>query len=261
MDHLVDHLDTKKRIAAAQSLLLENTTSLEKFSAIRVVLSGINPRIDELLQRADSELHTLKKLYEGNVIDLALEHLPESTEEEKKRKRALVLFVSTWKDLSGEVARVSLEMQTIDQAQTSVATVQGSGKILGGAKGAFGIVTVVAVGIVLALQTVAVQLSIQNQGCGELVGSGTAFALPGLSVPNGPISENATVVATLPPLTLTIDGNQTGKVILSALTFNLTIDVPQNAKDILLDDISLVGKIVSVNLSSQKQHTLVLVCS
>jgi hypothetical protein len=256
----MDHLDSRKRIASAQKLLLETTTSLEKFTAIRTILAGYNPKIDELLARADHELATLSKIYDGKLIELGLEHLPEETEEEKKRKRALVAFLATWKDLSGEVSRVATELDTINSSNDVSAQARSGGKILTDAKGAFGIVTIVAVGIVVALQVTSVTVDIKNVGCGTLEGTGTAVSLPGLSVPSGPIKEGAVVRATLPPLTLTIDGTTPGSVVLSAISFSLSIDLPSNIVAAELDGVSLLSNKTVLALATQKNHTLALIC-
>ena len=98
--------EARKRLQAAQTLLLELSTTREKFTAIRNLINGIHPKIDSALHQCDEHLSTWDKIESGDVIHLTADHLPENTEEEKRRKKFLLLFIKSWKDLKGEVARV-----------------------------------------------------------------------------------------------------------------------------------------------------------
>lgn len=148
----MDHNDVKARFAAGQKLLLEETTTREKFESIRTLIKGINPSVDKALEHASRSLSDYEKLHKGEIIELAAEHLSENNEEEKKRKKALLLLIKNWKQLQSEVQRVQGEFEKAEQGQgkaetASNAAVAGS-KILAGAKGPFGIITLVAVVIV-----------------------------------------------------------------------------------------------------------------
>lgn len=138
--------DSRERILAAQKILLEETTTKEKFEAIRALIKGINPHIDKLLAESSKAISNLEKVQKGDVIQLSAEALPEETEEEKKRKRAVLLFIKSWKDLQSEIERVRSEFSKERQTLTEQAS--NFGRIISLAKGPFGIVTIAAVVIV-----------------------------------------------------------------------------------------------------------------
>ena len=138
------YTDTKKRIEAAYTLLQEESTSREKFESIRTFIKGINPQLDKQLTSVSGALSDMEKLQKGQVIELSAEHLPERTEEDKRRKRALVLFIRTWKQLASEVERVRAEFEKIREQESVAEKATSASKIVGLAKGPFGIITVVA---------------------------------------------------------------------------------------------------------------------
>src|SRR3989344_1543301 len=155
----LDAKESHKRIIAAQALLLEQTTSKEKFEHVRTLLTGINPQLDSALERCAEGISMLDKLVKGDVISLTAENLSENTEEEKRRKRMLLLFIQGWKDLKNEVARVEKELSQ-DSSPTSGERASAWGRVLGVAKGPLGIITLVAVGIVVAMQAISVEVVI-----------------------------------------------------------------------------------------------------
>ncbi len=144
--------DTKKRILAAQKILLEPSSSREKFDSLRTLTKGINPKLDKILDTCASSLKEVEKLHQGQLIELTAEHLPEYTEEEKRRKNALLFFIKNWKDLKSEVNRIRAELDVKDGQSNSLHNhALHWGKIIGFAKGPFGIITLAAIIIVTFL--------------------------------------------------------------------------------------------------------------
>jgi hypothetical protein len=241
--------------------LLEPTTSREKFAHIRTLLYGINPQLDSALERAARELSTLDKVLGGDVISLTAENLPEQTDEQKRRKKAVVFFVGNWNTLKSEVARVEKELAAAKQADTPEGKVSHVKKIFNFAKGPLGITTIVAVGIVLTMQTVAVEVTIKNQGCSPMTPSGSLpIPLPGLSLPKEPIENGGSAVATIPGLTFTIDGTQRSSLNAKALGFSMGFQLSGSMQDVRLDGVSLLGKTTVARLSEKNEHELVFVC-
>ena len=257
----MNYSDAHKRLLAVQALLLEPSTTREKFSSIRALLKGVHPDIDRALDACEREISTIEKFMQGAVIELMGERLPESTEEEKKRKKALLFFINTWNSLKGEVTRVQGELQASNNAQNSADKASYWGRIFNFAKGPFGIITVAAVGLVILLQTTSVSLTIRNDGCGTMQTSASIpVSLPGISLPSEPIESGGSAVARIPPLTFTVDGTVPGLVTLKALTFSATFQLPNNITGVTLDRVSLMHKKQDIHLSESKEHTLTLSC-
>ena len=145
----MDPLDTKKRIFAAYKLLTEKTTSKQKLESVKALIKGINPRIDKLLDESSKAFSDLEKLQKGEVIEFTAEHLPENTEEEKRRKKALLWFIRNWKSLQNEMDRVKKEFEKGSQGTEQ--KIQSGGRIVAFAKGPFGLITILAVVIVIGL--------------------------------------------------------------------------------------------------------------
>ncbi|GEM_PF-2531928 len=139
----------QKRLKAALNLLSNpELFSHSNFESIRTLVKGIDPKIDRALDSLTHSLSHLEKIHEGDVINLAAEALPEETEEQKKRKKALLFFIKNLNELKSEIARVEKELETAQQNNSSRQQAMSSGKIIHFAKGPFGIVTLVAVVIV-----------------------------------------------------------------------------------------------------------------
>ena len=254
--------DVHAKVQAAQSLLLEPTTSREKLTAIRLLIQGINPKLDSVLSECDEHISYIEKAFQGQVIDLSVEYLPENTEEEKRRKKALLLLLNSWNKLKGEVARVKAEMDAANNASDVATKSSRWGRIFGGAKGPLGIITGLAVVIVVVMQQTAVTMTIQNQGCGAFKASGSMpIRLPGLKLPNGTIENGQSAEAVIPPLTFTIDGTQPGLLTLKALTFTVSLQLPASVGSVILDGTSLLNTKQDIQLSKSKNHTLVLQCA
>src|SRR3989338_694 len=256
----LDAKESHKRILASQALLLEETTSKEKFQHVRALLTGINPQLDSALERCAEGISTLDKLVKGDVLSLSAENLPENTEEEKKRKKAILFFVGSWNKLKSEVARVEKELASAEKSGTPGEKANAWRKIFNFAKGPLGLITIAAVGIVLTMQAVSVQIVIKNEGCGTLTpGAAIPFSMPGLSIPKE-IANGGAAIATVPGLTITVDATQQGSIRAEALNYGMDFDLPSNVHDIHLDGESLLGKETIVRLSDMKEHELVLTC-
>lgn len=138
-------LDSKERFLAAYKLLSEESTTLDKIESVRKLIFGLNPKVDKILNVCSDVLSKIEKLQKEEVIELTAEGLSEENEEQKKRKRALLLFIRSWKDLQSEVERVQSELESGNGQQSLEQKVQSGAKIVSFAKGPFGIMTVLAV--------------------------------------------------------------------------------------------------------------------
>lgn len=143
-------MDQRKRIEAAYKILDQDSTSFEKFESARSLIQGINPHLDKLLESCSKELSKLQKLQKGEVIELSAEQLPEETEEEKKRKRILLLFIKNYKALRSEVKRMQKELENPED-KTSKEQWDTVSRIVAFAKGPFGIITAIAIIIVITV--------------------------------------------------------------------------------------------------------------
>ncbi|MBI2327875.1 hypothetical protein HYU92_06165 [Candidatus Curtissbacteria bacterium] len=137
--------DSKERFLAAGRLLTQESTTIEKFEEIRKLIRGINPRVDRLLELCSDALSKIEKLKKGEVIELAAEQLPEKTEKEKRRKKAILFFARSWKELQSEVERVRSELADRNKKKSSQEQMASFGKIAASARGPFGIITLGAV--------------------------------------------------------------------------------------------------------------------
>ena len=146
--------DTYQKILAAEKLLFEETTTVGKIDSIRTLLKNIDPRIDETLNLLIKTLSNLEKLYKLEIIELTAENLPQETEEQKNRKKRILLFIRTWNQLKSEVNRVKtqLEQSQLNNKNSKENKMETFEKIASGAKGPFGLITLAAVviaGVVL----------------------------------------------------------------------------------------------------------------
>lgn len=250
----------RKNIESALELLDENSTTFDKFESIRTLLKGLNPKIDSALSTCSKQLKHIENLQEGNVIDLTAENLPEQTPEQKKREKAILLFLRHWNELEDEVERVQKELDNSQQPGNSHhPAVSTSGKILGLAKGPLGITTIIAVAAVVIMQAISVKVAVKNVGCDPINLGLIPIPLPGLSLPKDPIAPGAEGVATLPPLNVTVDATTPGKFTLS--TIGLSKEFEVDNVDVAVNGKSLAGQKTSINLGSSKQHSVVANCS
>lgn len=137
--------EQKQRLEAARKILQQETTTLEKCQSLLTFASGINPRIDAKLESFKKTLSGLRHLQKGEIIDLSLEALPEDTEEQKKRKKALLFFLKHFRELEGEIERVKGELEKVKEGKVKGEEIATFSQIGALAKGPFGIITALAV--------------------------------------------------------------------------------------------------------------------
>lgn len=137
----MDISNTSSRLQEANKLLVEDQTSAEKLESLSVILKGLNPKLDQALTDCTKTLSKIEKLQSGDVVSLSAESLPEETEEQKKRKKAILAFIRTWEDLKSEFERVKLELTSSKDSQQQL---QSAGRIAAFAKGPLGIITILA---------------------------------------------------------------------------------------------------------------------
>lgn len=133
---------THEKLNSAYELLQGGTISLDAFSQVITLLKGLHPELDKKLAVSSELLNKLQKIQSGDIIALSADALPEETEEDKKRKKALIFFINSINNLKSEIKRVQTELNKTDTSSNSF------DKIVYGAKGPFGIITIVAVMIV-----------------------------------------------------------------------------------------------------------------
>ncbi|MEK7129946.1 MAG: hypothetical protein AAB803_02905 [Patescibacteria group bacterium] len=250
----------EKRVLAAQDILQAKEINRATFESLRSLLSGIHPRIDRTLSAAGTSLKHIDQIQKGDAIGLVVESLPEITPEQKKRKKAILLFLKFWNDLKGEVSRIEKELGQAKIAK-SHGTTRAMGRIWAGAKGPLGIITLVAAGIV-ALKATEVSIVIKNVGCRPMTPMGSiAVNIPGLMLPSETIPTGGEAVAKLPPLHVSVDATSPNQVQLKmyGLTYNFSLETSDIR--LIFDGKILNGTKTSLNLGSQKQHTLVAKCN
>src|SRR5438309_1861239 len=120
--------DLNQKLDSALKLLAGDSTTFEKFKSVHNLLKGVDPRIDTHLEKVSKALSTYEKLAEGNFIQLTTEHLPEESEKDKKRKKALLFLIRSWNDLKSEVNRVRQELNS-DQGKNADNQLMRYGKI------------------------------------------------------------------------------------------------------------------------------------
>lgn len=250
--------EIQKRLRAAEELLSTTTTSKSKFDSIRALISGINPRLDKKLAELSTMISQIEKLGSGDILELGLEAIPTYTEKDKKRKKLLLLYFNMWKDLKAEVKRVENELSQPNQ--TAKPQTNPLSKIASLAKGPLGLVTVLAVGIVF-INSQAAQIQIKNNGC-EMMDPRISLPFPiaGIKLPDKPIPDGREGIASLPPLTLNVDGTISGRLKLTVLGISMTFDMPASGMSVLWDGKELLGTRTETSLTARSEHMLVISC-
>ncbi len=248
---------TRKRLVAARDLLNDSTTTRAKLVALTTLLTGVHPKTDALLMECNKALSIVGQIEDGDVIRLSAESFPERTEEEKKRKRALLLFIKNWKDLQSEVGRIQAEL---DGAQADPSSqVSMWGKIFAFSKGPLIVIGVVAAALT-TLSATSVPITIKNNGCSTINTSGSLpFSIPGLSLPKEPIVSGGEGIANVPPLTVVIE-EKAGVLTFGALGLSMRVELTSAVTDVTFNGISLLGKKTEVELSERESHELTLSC-
>lgn len=258
--------ELEKRLRAADKLLRGETTTRAKFESIRTQLKGINSRLDQALAKTSKALKKLEQVQKGKVIDLTLEHLPEKTKQQKKRKKALLLFFRYWKQLRSEVKRVKKELKSQQSSPHPPVVKKASTftKIMASAKGPLGLITALAVGLAAAglyLSANSVRVTITNQNCQTINPRfDLPVKIPGLELPDQPITAGGQATMKLPPLKFTVDGTGGRQVLLKAYGLKFNFALENASIDVLLNDTSLLGTRTTVKLGSQPEHQLVIQC-
>lgn len=247
--------EIKERVQAAMVILNEGSTSLEKVQSAVGLLKGVNKKLDMMLVVCEKSCAQIELAKEGAVIELATELMPADTEEEKKRKKLILVFIRTWTDLRNEVSRIQADLEAGKSPEDSSFWLSA----LSAAKGPLAVVTLVAIGIGVMSQT-SVDVVIQNEGCSTIYGTGVPISIPGLVIPSAPIAAGQSATMTIPPLTLTVDGTSGTGLKLSSLVFSFTFGFSKAVTDIQLNDKSLLGRVSTVELGSSESHTLRLIC-
>lgn len=134
------------RYQEALKLLTQETTSIEKFESIKTILAGQNEKLDRILENCTGALLKIDNLAKGDVISLVADAIPAKSEEEKRRKKAILLFIKYTKELKTEVERINTQLGQKNTNQTG-----NFAKIFALAKGPLGIITILALLIALAL--------------------------------------------------------------------------------------------------------------
>ncbi len=141
--------DTHKRIMSAYELLQSGSISIDTFEHIRTILKGLHPGIDKKLEACSKALGKIEKIGSGDLITLSTESLPEGTEEQKKRKKALIFFITSIKDLRSEINRINKEFTNAEKSgNTQQSGLKSWGRIIAFGKGPFGIVTLIALVVI-----------------------------------------------------------------------------------------------------------------
>lgn len=139
--------DLHKKLISAFDLVSGTSISVAAFESVRELVKGFHPGLDEKLEVCSKALDTLQKIENFDVISLSVEHLPEESEKQKKRKKALLFFINCVKDLQSEIKRVDAQM---NQSNGSVQNnLSHFGTIVKYARGPLGFITLVAVVIVV----------------------------------------------------------------------------------------------------------------
>lgn len=137
-----------KKIEVAYTLLGEDVTTIQKFEYVSTLIKGINPTVDKHLKNCAEAIVKLKKLQEGDILDLSKDLIPVNTEQEKKRKKILLTFINSWNQLRGEVKLLNEKLQDVSVSKDDLLTGQNVvdfRKIITGLKGPFGMITIAAV--------------------------------------------------------------------------------------------------------------------
>lgn len=249
----------EKRVRAAADLLQAKEINRATFESLRSLLSGIHPRIDRTLASLSASWKHVEHLQKGDTIELVVESIPEITPEQKKRKKAILLFLKLWNDLKGEVKRIEKEL-TQAKGAAHQSNARSVGRIVSGAKGPLGIITLVAAGVVL-LKATEISIIIKNSGCRPMTPvASVAVNIPGLMLPSETIPDGGEAVAKLPPLTVSVDATSPTQVLLTMYGIKYNFSLETSDIRLIFDGKTLNGTKTSLNLGAQKQHTLVAQC-
>lgn len=258
----MDYKNIEKRLQAAQAILQADTLDLSTFESLRTLLAGIHPRIDTSLASLGKSIKHIDLFQKGEALELTLEGLPQQTEKDKKRKKAILLFFKFWKDLKSETTRVQKEFQK-DQNDTHRGHTQSTiGRILKTAKGPLGLLTLIAVGLVL-LQTSAVTITLKNNSNCDVIRPITSLPIqiPGLKIPNQPIPAGSQATITLPAVQVTVDARSPNIINLIFWGKNISFKLETSDIRLVFDGTILNNTATVIDLGTSKEHTLEVFCN
>lgn len=148
MDNQIKFEETRQRLEAAASFLGQTSVDLSTLKSLQTLVKGIHPKLDGILLVLVNSLDSWQKLGNGQIIDISAQYLPEETEPEKKRKKAVLFFLRNWNELKSEVGRVRSRL-TQNSNPTAQNQIGSWAKITARAKGPLGLITLLAVVAVL----------------------------------------------------------------------------------------------------------------
>ena len=249
-----------KKVRAAQELLAGNSTTPAKLKSAAALVMGINPKLDGVLKQCTDVLSKIEHIEDGSVIELSAEQLPETTDDEKKRKAALLLFIRTFKDVQSEVVRIQSELLVASSNEHTVPDTSLAWRIFSKAKGPLALVTIIAAGIA-TMSVTSADVTISNDGCGTLYASGgLPISIPGLSLPTEPIASGDSGTATIPPLSFTVDGTETGLLSLKAIGLSFSFNLSSSVTDVTFNGQSLIGTQSEIAFVRGEENNLAISC-
>ncbi len=261
--HLMSHKELIKRLHALESLLDEAATTKEKFESVRKIARGVNPEIDKALDKISALLKKIDKIEKGKIIELSAEALPDGTEEQKKRKKFILLLITRWKSLKSEVKRIRKELENQTGQEDTLSKVKSSAKIITFAKGPLGIITILAAviaGVIVFLNSWSAEIVIMNESCDEVTPTiPQNISLPGLKLPGEPIPRGGSAKATVPPLKFTVDGTQ-NPIQISAYGLNFRFNLTGGGINVIFNSTPIIGQKSQIDLGSRKSHELIFQC-
>lgn len=243
-----------EKVRAAIAIMSEPELTLAKAQSILTLLSGINTKLDRLVRASTKALGTLELATSGAYIELVAEQIPETTPEEKKRKKTLLFFIQSWENLGREVLRIE---SLINNGQ-SVTDSSFWSAVLVGAKGPFAAVTLLAV-VAVGLHFTSTTISIESDGCPPLTAE-RGVTLPGMVIPGEALRPGHVVEMRLPPIPITVDGMTPGKISLTSPVFHFDFTITDAVTNVTFNGTSMIGRTLPVSLSDQPLHRMRVIC-
>lgn len=251
----------KKKIKVALELLGEETTTIGKIEKVLAMLPGINPKVDKIIADSHEIIEKINKISEGAVLELSAEKLPDKTKIQKQRKKLILLLLTNWKSLGGEIGRINSLVST---AGTTATTSVKTAKILATMKGPLGVVTIGAAAIVLGsklLNNMAVEVKVTTNGCRPIGPiSEKGINLPGLKMPKEAIVSGRESKIVIPPVKMTVNLNRTNSSV-TAVGFKKDFSLPPDFSEIIYDGQNLMGKETGIDLAKSKSHSVNIKCN
>lgn len=139
----------RDKILAAEKILHEDAATKDKFESLQKLLRGANPQVDKALDAVSDAWDKLERFQDGDHVHLTAEHMPEKNEKQKKRKKALLLFIRRWKNLKKEVKRFQGAVESGQEDMSNEARAETFGRKAMSVKGITGALALVVLGVVL----------------------------------------------------------------------------------------------------------------